>query len=162
MFFNCLCVIFIPVLKQPGGTELVERKKYLEIIKTDYIGDISTYGDIVISQGVFVRGNVFAASGSIFIKPGAVVQGRVEAGINIYIGKEAKIIGQVKAFHVENRGEIKGDVNNVNFFRSFGGISTGKIEATHVLIGEYGVHNGPIISMCAKIDDQGRHFKDGA
>lgn len=160
LFFNSLCAILISVLKKFGGTELIDRNKYLEIVKADYDGDISAYGDIVINQGIFVRGNVFAASGSVFIEPGAIVQGRVEAGINIYIGKKAIIIGRVKAFHVENKGEIKGDVHKVNFYRCFGGTSTGNIEASAVLIGEYGIHRGPINSICTKIDEQGRHFKE--
>jgi len=153
-------IVFKLVLKQFGGTNLVEEKEYLKVVTADYTGDISVYGDVVIGQGIFVRGDVFASSGSVFVRPGAVIRGKVEAGINIYISKEAKIIGQVKAFHVENRGEINGNVHKVNFYRSFGGTSTGKIEAISVLIGKYGVHRGLIDSMCTKINKQGRHFKE--
>lgn len=133
------------------------ESKYLKVIRADQGKDISFLGNLVVEQGVLLRGEVLVGSGSLFIKPGAVVKGDINVSVCVFVSEKAKIIGQVRAFCVENNGEIIGDIN-ANFFKNFG-TSIGNIDVKAVIIGEYGVHRGPIKSMCVRIDKQGRHFE---
>ena len=136
---------------------MVVESKYLKVIRADQDEDISFLGDLVVAQGILLKGEISVGSGSLFIKSGAVVKGNINVSICVNVGKEAKIIGQVRAFCVENRGEIKGNIN-ANFFKNFG-TSTGNVDAKAVIIGEYGVHRGPIKSLCVRIDKLGKHFE---
>lgn len=136
---------------------MIGESKYLKVIRADQDEDINFLGDLVITQGILVKGELFIGFGSVYIKSGAIVKGNINVSICVYVGKEAKIIGEVRAFSVENRGEIKGNID-ANFFKNFG-TSTGNVNAKAVIIGEYGVHRGPIESMCVRIDKQGRHFE---
>ena len=136
---------------------MTQESKYRKIIKMDSEAKIETFGDIIIEEGIFIKGDVVANSGSVFLKQGAIIKGDVFASITVHIDQKANIIGKVHGFSVENYGNITGDVNGVGFFRSFGK-SSGKIDARMVLLGEYGVHEGPIKSMCVKIDQEARRF----
>jgi cytoskeletal protein CcmA (bactofilin family) len=131
--------------------------KYSKIIGLNHESDVEAFGDIVVQEGVFIKGNVLANSGSVFLKNGSIVKGDVFASINVYIDKDASIIGTIKGFSIENHGEIQGDILDANFYRSFGK-SSGKIRSKMVLIGEFATHEGPIESICSKIDQNGRHL----
>lgn len=134
--------------------------KYVKKIKSDCIDEnIEAFGDIIVDKGIFVRGNITANSGNVYIKPKAVVMGDVFATINVFIDDGASVIGTIKAHAIQNNGKMSGIIN-AKIFKSFKE-SSGKIKANLVLLGEGAVHEGPIDAICSKIDKEARYFKEG-
>lgn len=85
---------------------MTRESKYKKTIRMDCEARIETFGDIIIEEGVFIKGDVVANSGSVFLKYGATIKGNVFASIVVHIGQEANIIGKVESFSVENYGNI--------------------------------------------------------
>lgn len=134
--------------------------KYIKEIKSDCIDEnIVAFGDIIVNEGIFVRGNITANSGNVYIKSKAVVMGDVFATINVFIDDGASAIGTIRAHAIQNNGKIVEGIINAKIFKSFGE-SSGKIKANMVLLGEYATHRGMIDAICSKIDLEARYLKE--
>jgi cytoskeletal protein CcmA (bactofilin family) len=139
---------------------LIKKSKYSKEITLDRIDeDVEAFLDVIICKGVFVRGKIVANNGSVYVEPGAIIKGDIFAGINVFVDEDALVVGAIKSFAIENRGEIEGGIIETNHFMSFGK-SSGKIKAKMVLLGEYAIHEGEINAMCLKIDTEARHLKE--
>jgi len=141
-----------------GGKALIETSDYEKRIKVDRYRDIDFNGSkLIIENKVFVRGDIFISPGSVFVCPGSTIKGNIHANTSVVVERGAMVYGCIESFSVENRGEIKGNIEANNFV-SYMGKSEGNINAKFVLIAEHAVHIGLINAMCKKIHEQGRHL----
>lgn len=77
---------------------MVAESKCLKVIRADQDEDISFLGNLVIGQGILLRGKIIVSLGNFFIKSRAIVKGDIDVSVCVYVSKEAKIIGEVEFF----------------------------------------------------------------
>lgn len=136
---------------------MIRESRYIKVIRSDRNENIEVFGDVIVSEKVFINGDITANSGSVYIRPGAVVKGNILASINVFIDENALAVGTIKSFSIENCGKIIGIVD-ANFFKS-SGESSGIIKSKMVLLREHAVHKGLIDAICSKIDSEARFLK---
>ncbi|MFA5232395.1 MAG: polymer-forming cytoskeletal protein [Candidatus Paceibacterota bacterium] len=102
---------------------LLKEGKFCQIIRRDHEGDIRFVGDVIVCDGVFVRGSISARSGYVVIRSGAVIVGDIYAEIAVEIEERSVIVGDIAFAHaLTNHGLIRGNVQEVRHVRNFGEI----------------------------------------
>lgn len=94
----------------------------------------------VLGPSADFRGSLKAEGG---VRIDGTLEGGVESGGNVIIGKDARVIADVSGYHVTIAGSVEGDVRAVGRLEILStGRLTGDVQADSFLIEEGGVFHG--------------------